>query len=241
MTMQADPVIDECQPCRSADAGEDAQPGFDFPPAVRLHGLVDDLEQSLSLTGDLFGPALATAIDAGRLDALRFAIDQAALFAEQEWDRAEAARRETDGARQVTREFSDRCRSLESSLRAARARWFGRSPAQQDLDVELDDIAEAHLVEHDDAQTDGELALAAAALALTPDVRRAVGVGKRHRPTWWPWAARTWDGSNRPDPQRRRAELLVAAGFLVREAERLRRAECRAEVAESARQAEVDG
>lgn len=93
--------------------------------------------------------------------------------------------------------------------------------------------------EHDDAHTDGSLALAAACYAEGPSGRSRVAViaddvsggcgetpvwgkwGKRKKlvPLIWPWDARWW----KPSPDRRR-DLVRAAALLIAEIERMDRA-----------------
>ena len=74
--------------------------------------------------------------------------------------------------------------------------------------------------EHDDMWADGELALAAASYAMTPDARkdysRTLNEGE---PTTWPFDSKWW----KPTPKDRIRELTKAGALIVAEIERLRR------------------
>ncbi|KMO18866.1 hypothetical protein [Methylobacterium indicum] len=71
--------------------------------------------------------------------------------------------------------------------------------------------------QHDDAQPDGYIALAAAAYAygsqFPEQLRQAGG-----RPGWWPWALKWWK------PTDRRRDLVKAGALILAEIERLDRA-----------------
>lgn len=72
--------------------------------------------------------------------------------------------------------------------------------------------SEGWSVEHDDAHTDGSMALAAAAYARAPE-------GPTLPPLYWPWSRDWWK------PKSRRSNLVRAGALIAAEIERLDRAE----------------
>lgn len=74
--------------------------------------------------------------------------------------------------------------------------------------------------EHDDQHSDRELARAAAAYAYAAGVdgqQRAIFIGGRITPRWWPWALEWWK------PTDRRRDLIKAGALILAEIERLDR------------------
>lgn len=72
--------------------------------------------------------------------------------------------------------------------------------------------------EHDDEHNTGELALAASAYALTPEIHKT-----SPGTFWkvWPWPRKWW----KPSPDDRQRELVKAGALIVAEIERLQRVE----------------
>jgi len=88
---------------------------------------------------------------------------------------------------------------------------------QRQIDVE------GWTIEHDDAHTGDELAIAAAAYALPADLREGNEKGcapeDGHPPWFWSWDRESW----KPTPDDRIRELVKASALLVADIERLLR------------------
>ncbi len=79
---------------------------------------------------------------------------------------------------------------------------------------------EGYSPEHDDGHEDDSLAMAAATYA-TPDRHREANWRTTHGPAGWPWSKADW----KPTPDDRIRELVKAGALVVKEIERLQRAE----------------
>lgn len=200
------------------DAGDDKQPGFEFPIVDRMLELLGDIEDAIDRAGAVYGRPLVTAIVGSSVDQLRHAIRQAEVYAEVEWDRAQRA---TLVAEHVKKDLDQAWEALLEQQR----RWHARLQPVQAIESHLHELAVnagasgADLTASDiERHPDEQLATAAAAYAMPPWGRRALWPKTRkHRPSWWPWAAKDWH------PGDRRDQLITAAGLLVREIERLDR------------------
>lgn len=83
--------------------------------------------------------------------------------------------------------------------------------------------AEGWSAEHDDAYTDGQMAVAAGYYALASGFPHERDIGHGHLPVHWPWAATWWK------PRTRRSNLVRAGALILAEIERLDRAACAAQ------------
>lgn len=211
-------------PDAHADAGDssiqagDKQPGFEFPIADRMLDLLGEIEDAIDRAGAVYGRPLVTAIVGSSVDKLRYAIRQSEVYAETEWDRAQSASKALSDA-------GTRLHAADQEILRLHRRWHDRPQPVQAIEAHLQDLAINAGADGDDLAANDlerhpeeQLATAAAAYAMPPRGRRALWPSvRKHRPSWWPWQAKDWQ------PGDRRDQLIVAAGLIVREIERLDR------------------
>lgn len=94
-----------------------------------------------------------------------------------------------------------------------------QTKAARDVLIERDRQVECEgcTLEHDDTHDQGELATAAASLALASSFKKTDLYNKLHPPQMWPWSLGWWK------PKSRREDLVRAGALIIAEIERLDR------------------